>query len=64
MRCFPRNVLEEFSSQEKIRLDMTNSLQVRTFILSKEVGHLFWVLNKIGENSWEIIILRNFVNNP
>ena len=42
--------LEEFNSQERLYFDMTNSLQVGILILSKEVGHLFWVWIKLAKS--------------
>ena len=33
-------VVEEFSSQEEIWLDITNNIQVRILILSREVGYV------------------------
>ena len=53
-----KKVLEEFSSGEKLCLDMTNSLQVKILILSKEVGYLFWVwINSAKIHEWQLFLV-------
>ena len=43
--------------------DVTITLQVRIFILSKQVGYLL-SLKELGEKSQTVIILNSFLNKP
>ena len=54
-------LLEEFSSQEKIRLGIANNYFVKG---DKARGRIVLSLNEIGEKSRAIIILGNCVSNP
>ena len=63
MRYFARSKFSR-SSQEKFKLDMTSSFQVRIRILSREVGLALLNSNELGEKSRATLILGIFVNKP